>query len=288
MRLMDAQTRWARPVANVVQGRLSTLFQRIRPIRDVLEGVWLGHPLHAALSDGPIGILFLVSVFDALGVIIGLDGAALAARVALIVGILAMIVAALSGLADYSETDGPQRARATLHGTMMLLALALYIVSLGARGDASPAPAAGVGISVAAFVVLVAGGFVGGDVVYAFGNMVSRHAFLRVTPRWAPIVLLDGPDISAGVLTKASLGGEPLVLVQTGESIHALHDLCAHAGGPLSQGMLVDGCIECPWHFSRFRVTDGRVVRGPSVYEQPTYEIRRTPSGGLEGRRPRR
>jgi len=39
------------------------------------------------------------------------------------------------------------------------------------------------------------------------------------------------------------------------------------------------------WHASRFRLTDGRVVRGPAVYDQPAYELRAADSGGHEVRR---
>jgi nitrite reductase/ring-hydroxylating ferredoxin subunit len=42
----------------------------------------------------------------------------------------------------------------------------------------------------------------------------------------------------------------------------------------LSEGKIVDGCIECPWHGSRYRLTDGNARRGPTVYDQPRYEIR--------------
>jgi nitrite reductase/ring-hydroxylating ferredoxin subunit len=75
------------------------------------------------------------------------------------------------------------------------------------------------------------------------------------------------------------------VLVRQGEKILALHAVCAHAGGPLNEGKLVDGVIECPWHFSRYRLTDGQVVRGPSVYHQPAYEVRAKEGGGWEARR---
>jgi nitrite reductase/ring-hydroxylating ferredoxin subunit len=83
---------------------------------------------------------------------------------------------------------------------------------------------------------------------------------------------------------KAKLGINTLVLIRAGTTIHALHEQCAHAGGPLSQGAVVDGCIECPWHGSRFRVTDGRQKRGPTVYDQPAYEVRRG-DAGWEARR---
>ena len=59
----------------------------------------------------------------------------------------------------------------------------------------------------------------------------------------------------------------------------------AHAGGPLHEGVVVDGCVECPWHASRFRLTDGLARRGPTVYDQPAYEIRTAEAGGYEVRR---
>jgi nitrite reductase/ring-hydroxylating ferredoxin subunit len=42
--------------------------------------------------------------------------------------------------------------------------------------------------------------------------------------------------------------------------------------------------VRCPWHGSQFRLSDGRVVRGPAVYDQPAYEVRAV-EGGLEVRR---
>jgi nitrite reductase/ring-hydroxylating ferredoxin subunit len=86
-------------------------------------------------------------------------------------------------------------------------------------------------------------------------------------------------DIPEGGPTKVKAGINTLILVRTGETILVLHEQCAHAGGPLSEGTLVDGCIQCPWHGSRFRLTDGRVARGPAMYDQPAYEIRRSDAG---------
>ena len=86
-------------------------------------------------------------------------------------------------------------------------------------------------------------------------------------------------DIPEGGPTKVKAGINTLILVRTGETILALHETCAHAGGPLSEGTLVDGCIQCPWHGSRFRLTDGHVARGPAMYDQPAYEVRRSDAG---------
>src|SRR5512143_4286941 len=99
---MDAQGGWTRPLGDAVHGFLHRLFGAMPPIRDLLNGRWLGHPIHAVLTDAPIGILFLVIVFDVVG-------QPAAAGWALLIGVLAMGAAALAGLADYADTDGLSR-----------------------------------------------------------------------------------------------------------------------------------------------------------------------------------
>ena len=286
VRLMDSQAFWTRPWGDLVHRFTFWLFQKMPAIRDLLVGRWLGHPLHAVLTDAPIGILFLVIVFDFFGMFE-------AAAWALGVGILAMLAAALAGYADYADTDGKARERATLHSTLMLVALGGYLVSLWLRlapGTFPPAPpgeTTAPWISVASFLVLSAGAYVGGDVVYVLGNMVSRHAFRGAGTKWVALepAELDDGEIPEGRLVKAKLGINQLVLVRQGDRILALHDTCAHAGGPLNEGKLVGDVVECPWHFSRYRLSDGLVVRGPSVYDQPAYEVRQRDGGGWEARR---
>lgn len=283
-RLMDAQSGWTKPLGDAAHRVLFGLFSRMTPLRDLLIGRWLGHPLHAVLTDAPIGILFLVIVFDVLSL-------GQAAAWALGFGILTMLAAALAGFADYADTDGKARERATLHSMLMVVALVLYLVSFVLRlpvAATGGAPAAGVVASLLGFLVLAAGAYVGGDVVYVLGNMVSRHAFRGAGTKWIALepaeVDADG-GIPEGRPVKAKLGINQLVLVRQGERILALHDACAHAAGSLSEGKLVDGTIACPIHDSRFRMTDGAVVRGPSVYDQPAYEVRPRDGGGWEARR---
>ena len=276
-RLMDANAGWARPLGDFNHRWLSALLRPLGPVKDLLHGRWLGHPLHAATTDIPIGILFLVIVFDVLG-------QPDAASVALVVGILAMVASALTGAADYVDTDGTTRMRATVHSTLMVAALVLYVVSLVTRSGSPADRTVPILLSVVAFVVLNAGAYVGGDVVYALGNMVNRHAWRGAGAKWLPLDLGGATDLPEGTPVKAKLGINTLVLVRTGATIHALHDQCAHAGGPLSGGQVVDGCIECPWHGSRFELATGHARWGPTVYDQPRYEVRQGESG-WEGRR---
>ncbi len=275
IRLIDAQEGWARPFGEWLHGVAAAIFGRLVTIRSLLNGTWLGHPLHAVLTDAPIGALSLVIVFDLLDQRVGAD-------VALVFGVLAMIASAVAGFADYSVTDGKARARATVHSTLMIVSLVIYLVSLILRAGSPTVRTVPIALSVIAYLVLAAGAFVGGDVVFALGNMVDRHAWRPAGAKWAA---LDVGALPEGQPVKGKLGLQALVLVRQGDSIHALHDQCAHAGGPLSGGRVVDGCIECPWHQSRFELSSGRRRRGPTAYDQPAYEVRVAEGGGYEARR---
>jgi nitrite reductase/ring-hydroxylating ferredoxin subunit len=274
--LIAAQDRWTRPFGDFNHRWLSALFRPIRPIKDFLNGTWLGHPLHPVLASGAVGIVFMVSVLDVLG-------QPSAADIALVVGILTMLATAASGTADYTDSDGTPRSRATLHATFMVVALVLYLVSLALRAGAPADRTVPIALGIVAFLLVAAGAYIGGEVSFVLGNMVNRHAWRGGGAKWLPLEL-PGEDVPEGVPTKAKLGINNLVLVRQGETILALHDQCAHAGGPLSGGTIVDGVIECPWHGSRFRLSDGRLRRGPAVYDQPSYEVRRA-EHGWEGRR---
>jgi nitrite reductase/ring-hydroxylating ferredoxin subunit/uncharacterized membrane protein len=279
-RVIEAQSGWARPLGDFNHRWLSALFRPMRPVKDLLNGTWLGHPFHSASTDIPIGVLLVSVVLD-------LVGQPAAADIALVVAILFMLASALSGAADYSDTDGRARERATVHATLMVVALVVLIVSLVLRTSPGADRTAPTVLSIVGLILVTAGAFVGGDVVYVFGNMVSRHAFRGAGGKWIALEIDGGVDpdqIPELTPTKARLGINTLVLVREATTLHALHEQCAHAGGPLSGGTIVDGCLQCPWHGSRFRMTDGRLCRGPTVYDQPVFEVRRS-EARWEGRR---
>ncbi len=237
--------------------------------------------MHSAVTDIPIGTLFIAIVLDVLDLRVAAD-------VALLTTVLVMLVAAVTGAADYVDTDGTARTRATLHSTLMVIGLVLVIASLVVRATGPVDRAIPIALSIIAFLIVTAGAFVGGDVVYVFGNMVSRHAFRGAGAKWIRLDvggLTDLAELPHATPTKARAGINDLVLVRIGATVNALHAVCAHAGGPLAEGTVVDGCIQCPWHGSRFRLDNGRVAQGPALYDQPVYEIRAAEGGGYEVRR---
>ena len=280
-RIMAAQDGWARPFGDFNHRWLNALFRPIGPIRDFLDGTWLGHPLHPAVTDIPIGTLLATVVLDLLGY-------PAAADIALVLTVLFMLAAAVTGSADYADTDGTARVRATTHASIMVVGLVVLLLSLLLRAGNPADRTIPIALGIIGFLIVTAGAYVGGDVVYALGNMVSRHAFRGAGTKWIRLDTGDITDLATlpeATPTKAKAGINDLVLVRLAGNVHAMHAVCAHAGGPLAQGSVVEGCLECPWHGSRFRLSDGQARRGPSVYDQPSYEIRAADGGGYEVRR---
>jgi nitrite reductase/ring-hydroxylating ferredoxin subunit len=176
--------------------------------------------------------------------------------------------------------------RATVHATVMLVAQVLFVVSLVIRGGNSTDRSVPTILVLLGFVTISLGAAIGGDLVFLIGTNINRHAWRGAGAKWVALDLGDLPDIPEGGPTKVKAGANNLILVRTGDTIQALHETCAHAGGPLAEGTIVDGCIQCPWHGSRFRLANGHVARGPATYDQPAYEVRRAESGaGWEVRR---
>jgi nitrite reductase/ring-hydroxylating ferredoxin subunit/uncharacterized membrane protein len=278
-RVVDAQAGWAKPFGEFNHRWLSALFGPIRPIKDLLNGTWLGHPVHSAITDLPIGAL-------AVSIILELVGQHTGADIALVVAVVSSLAALVTGLADYTDVDGTARMRATVHATVMLVAQALFVVSLLIRGGNPPDRTVPTLLVLIGFAVISLGAAIGGDLVFLIGTHVNRHAWRGAGTKWVALDLGDKPDIPEGGPTKVKAGANTLILVRSGDTIHALHETCAHAGGPLAEGKLVDGCVQCPWHGSRFRLENGHVARGPAMYDQPAYEVRRAESGaGWEARR---
>ena len=274
VRILNAQAGWARPFGDFNHRWLSALFRPMKPLKSFLNGTWLGHSIHGALTDVPVGVFTLAIFFDLLDM-------RLAADVAIGLGILAMLAAAVAGLADYTDTDDHPRMVATVHATLMVAGLIVYAVSFGLRfgnptGDRLLAIVSGL----VGYGIVTAGAWVGGELVYALGNMVNRHAWRFFgAPKWTR---LDATEIPEGKPLKTKAGAQTVVVVRHGDTVYALHETCAHAGGPLSEGKVVDGCIECPWHYSRYDLATGRRKSGPTTFDQPRYEVRAAEGGGWE------
>src|SRR5437764_12051192 len=89
------------------------------PVKDALSGTWLDHPLHPMLTDLPIGFWTSAWVLD----IVGGKGERDAARRLIGAGVLSAIPAALTGAADWSDTEGRSRRVGVVHAVVNSSAL---------------------------------------------------------------------------------------------------------------------------------------------------------------------
>jgi nitrite reductase/ring-hydroxylating ferredoxin subunit len=68
-------------------------------------------------------------------------------------------------------------------------------------------------------------------------------------------------------------GGERVAVFRFNGKISAISNVCAHQGGPLGEGRIIDGCITCPWHGYQYRPGDG-CAPPPFTEKLPTYRVR--------------
>lgn len=272
--------RAARPLAglwNGVASVMDAIYRGLgtpgRYLQDFLNGVWMGHSLHAVLVDVVVGGATAALLLDVLRVVFGVDGLEVAATWITGLVVLAALGAFVSGLTDFKDTaPGDERNLAGMHGLINIVGTLLLAVSLISRlGDAH---GLGFWMLLIGYLVLSVGAFIGGHVVFKFGAMINHTAYPRSKRAKEFAAVLPAADLPEGQPTKAMLGNTGLVLVRRGDVVNALRETCSHAGGPLSQGEVRGEAIICPWHASTFRLTDGAVRHGPSTHRQPAYRAR--------------
>lgn len=81
-------------------------------------------------------------------------------------------------------------------------------------------------------------------------------------------------EVAPGQPRLVVANGTRLVLVRVGDQIHALDDVCAHQGGPLSEGKLTGTRLVCPWHAWMYDVRTGKCLFPPRGSTVPSYPVR--------------
>jgi nitrite reductase/ring-hydroxylating ferredoxin subunit/uncharacterized membrane protein len=278
---IDRQQGWLDLLAEKLQHRLSAAVEQggpgARRVKDALNGTWLGHSLHPALTDVPIGAWFTSFLFDLIGEERGADAS-------LTLGVIAAIPTAAAGLADWHDQANEPRRTGLVHALLNSAALVCFLCSIIARRSGHRAT--GIALSTGGLTFATSGAYLGGELVYSQGTGVDRNA-------WDPEpegyqIAARAADLLEGKLTPGEIEVDgkklPLVLLRKGGQILALGAVCSHVGGPLAEGKLVEGqCVECPWHGSTFDMQTGKALHGPSPYSQPAYDVREQ-NGNVEVR----
>lgn len=256
-----------------------------RRLKSLLNGTFLGHPLHPAITDIPIGAWTIAVILDIIWLLSPNANAwaARAAFVAVIVGLLGALGAAVTGLTDWSDTYGSERKVGLYHALLNVGATILYLVSfilrLGVNANASATAAV---LGFIGYLLVIFAAYFGGDLVFVKGTSVNHTAWEAGSEDYETVMPVA--SIAENKLYRVTAGGVPVVLLRQGEQFYAISATCSHAGGPLDEGTLTGDVVECPWHASRFCMRDGSVLTGPATVKQPRYETR-VREGQIEVRR---
>jgi nitrite reductase/ring-hydroxylating ferredoxin subunit/uncharacterized membrane protein len=271
------------PFAERVSDTLQHLIQVVvgsqrkppRRLKSLLNGTWLGHPLHPVITDVPVTAWIMTAVFDVIWLIspTTFAWAARSAEVAVVLGLLGALGAIVSGLTDWSDTYGAERRTGLNHALFNSIATILYIVSLVLRlpqasGDSVLAAILGF----LGLISVIYAAYLGGDMVYTKGTGVNHTAWEAAGEDYEAVLPLE--SVEEGKLYRVTAAGVPVVLLRRGLQFYALSATCPHAGGPLDEGALDGDIVECPWHGSRFCMRDGRVLTGPATVNAPRYDVR--------------
>ena len=249
-------------------------------LRNFLNGTWLGEPLHVVLTDLPIGAWTAAMVFDLLDLMLGRHEFASAADASIGIGLAGAAGAAVTGITDWSDVDPPARRLGLVHGLVNLGGTALFATSLLLRRKKYRR--SGLVASALGYAVMSYAAHLGGKLVYEHRVGVDRTDGQVFPDNF--VAVLPESQLADDKPTRAMVQGVPILLVRRAGRLFAMADTCSHFGGPLSDGKLVDNCIECPYHASRFDLEDGHVVNGPAVHPQPCLEAR-TRDGQIEVRK---
>jgi len=256
------------PVARLVPALAPLLYNR-RHLGVTTFFVALAHAALALLYYGGFGVQNPVSALAA-APIEGAGPGGFAFEVFGVGALAILFVLAATSHDFWNFTLGPRLWKWIHMSVYVAYGLVVAHVALGILQDErSPVYAAWLG----AGVVLVGGAHTAAAVREAAR---ARRARLASERGWVDAGVKDDIPIG-GAVTIAPDGGERIAVFRYEdggeEKVCAVSNVCAHQGGPLGEGRVVDGCITCPWHGWQYRPEDGRSPP-PYLERVPTYEVR--------------
>jgi nitrite reductase/ring-hydroxylating ferredoxin subunit/uncharacterized membrane protein len=280
-RIAASQT-WLDGVTDRLQPIIRTAIGKSgRPTADLLDGVWLGAPLHPALTDVPVGALTATVALDAVSVATGSRALDRQADGALAVSIAGGLAAAATGVSDSRYLRGETRRLAAVHGLLNAVGLALNATSLGLR--LANRRRAGRVSSALGFALGGLAAHLGGELSFGMGVRVNQAPAVSGSSEFQAV--LDESQVAGTAMRQVDVDGEAVLVTRsTGGELCAIANTCSHFGGPLAEGQREGDVVVCPWHGSRFDVCTGKVRGGPAVFPQPRFEARAR-DGKVEVRR---
>jgi nitrite reductase/ring-hydroxylating ferredoxin subunit/uncharacterized membrane protein len=257
---LDAAAATAKEAVNRVLGR--------GRLADVLHGRWLGHPLHPALAQVPVGAALGAAALDVAALATGDRALRRGARLLTTVATVTAGPTALAGWADFADLHPEQQRVGLVHAAGNLTAVALWTTALVRRRP-------GWALAGTALSGVAAG--LGGHLSqrWAAGANHAEHVPHLAPEGWHRLGTVD--ELSDDRSHRVLVGDEPVLVVRATDGLRAMSATCSHLSAPLDEGDVesVRGtdCIVCPWHGSAFALDGGDVVRGPATAPQPVVDL---------------
>lgn len=263
---------WLDGVADPLQKAVHASLENAPGVKNALHGIWLGHPLHPALTDIPVGAWTVAMVLDALETLGGREELGAGADAAIAVGLIGAVGSAVTGLADFSDTDGAGKKVGVVHGVLNVVATGLFTASWILRK--SRRRSTGRALSMLGYGVALASAYLGGHLVLSEQVGVDHTATADAGKPAHFVRVIAEASLREDKPARVVADGVAIVLVKREGAIYAISETCPHLGGPLSEGKLVGNAIQCPWHGSQLALDDGHVVNGPTAFPARCYDVR--------------
>lgn len=154
----------------------------MKPV-EILQGKWLGHPLHPALAHIPVGAWLVAAVIDLVNrndVVAG--PAEHLALYCVIAGLITAVFAVPTGVADWSsiKKEKPAWKLGLYHLALNLFAAIVWAANVGLRYKAldgsHPVTTAVLATSITGAVLVTVSGYIGSLMVFDHGISVARHS----------------------------------------------------------------------------------------------------------------
>ncbi len=143
-------------------------------VRELLHGTWLHEPLHAVMTDVPVGSWTAAVLFDAVGALADNKTMDKAADALVVLGLLGATGAAITGMNDWAEIkEAAPRKIGAVHALLNIAATGIFGASWWARRQRATRSTARA-LGVIGFVVVSLSAHLGGNLIYEHGIGVER------------------------------------------------------------------------------------------------------------------
>ena len=79
--------------------------------------------------------------------------------------------------------------------------------------------------------------------------------------------------VPAGTMNEFYIKDCEVLIINSSNQVYCLDARCTHAGAPLEEGTVEGDVLTCPWHGSKFNITNGSVLKGPAEKELKKYPV---------------